>query len=1539
MNNPSQPSDYQDLLKRAYLALEKAQAKIKRLEQQKSEPIAVIGMGCRFPGGGNNPEAFWNMLFESVDAIREIPGDRWNIDQYYDPNPERIGMMNTRYGGFLDQIDCFDASFFNMSPREAIALDPQQRMVLETTWEALEYAGILAEQLAGSATGVFLGACVSDYAFLQLSDHELIDVYTGGGTALSIIANRLSYWLDLHGPSVVIDTACSSSLVTVHLAVQSLRNRECDLAFAGGVSAMIVPEPTIATTKSRMMAPDGRCKTFDARANGYVRGEGCGVIILKRLEDAQIAQDPILAVIRGSAVNQDGRTNGLTAPNALSQQDVIRKAQRNAMVNSAEIGYIETHGTGTSLGDPIEVEALAAVFNQSRVAHQHCVLGSVKTNIGHLEAAAGIAGLIKAIQCVRYGRIPAHLHFRSFNPHINFQDTPFILALENTNWPTGYTQRIAGVSSFGFGGTNAHVVVAESPPRPAMHAGGEAAGVEPLVLLLSAHTPQALLARLMHWQQWLPTQSSTALPAILATAATRRTAFAARCALVVPTAAELPAALARATPAALLAPSTPPRLAFIFSGQAPLDPAMLLALRSLPQTAAILDAGAAQLAAAGIDLWAMLTDPLAAQFVRSTDRAQPLLLLLQVALVAWWSALGVTPHAVVGHSVGEFAAAVTAGVLDLATALDLTLARGALLTPLHGQGAMLAVGAAAEQVREVLEQQAWASEVVIAAVNSPRTTVIAGTHAALAAAAAYWRAAGVFTRDVGVEYAFHSPQLDPLLPAWRETVAGIAGGATSCAFYSTVTGTVLGGDALDGGYWEQQLRAPVQFGAAVQAVLEDGIHVLVEIGPGATLQAVLEQGYAAATVSGVCIASLVGQQAPALALRTAAGRLWEAGVAIKWTSIFPDPEPPVALPAYPWQRKRYWLPTQRMSMQRQHQSTSQDSIYVVDWTPLSDVKSFLKPKTEAWLIISDQASAAMQLANNLQHQDCIVHLITNSADYTQILQKYIEQHPLHAVVYIASPYSVGQIDSTTLATQQTHIISNLLSLMHALIQLESKEAARLWIVTHQAQSVGKYDVDPSHAPLWGLSRTFHLEHPQLWGGIIDFDMEPTTVALDQATKTMLTAKLPVEQAWRGEQGYIPQLVRKPFQIQATDSLQLSEKATYLITGGLGGIGLTCAAWLVDCGARFIVLVSRKAPDDVTKQVIQQLQTRGATILTHQVDVSSATAVQQLITQIKNSLPPLRGVFHAAGVIDDGLVINQTWANYAHVFESKVIGGWNLHLATAELSLDHFVLFSSGIALTGAAGQANYAAANAFLDALAYYRHQQNLPALSINWGAWINVGMAARLGEITTRRLEHSGMQGIKPEQAMAILATLLQSNLTQVGVFDIDWNRFVQAAPPLQHSVLLRHLAANSDVALKPSEPQVYQYLMALPSYARAEQLELFVYQHIRQSLRLDTNQVIDADQGLFSLGFDSLTALDLTNRISTELGQLFPVTLIFEYSTPRALITYLFAVLFEVDQTQIEVENTTAEIQELSVQDMSEDDLIALIDQEIVLLQRPSP
>ena len=572
---PEQDSEVSQL-KRALLALKEMRARLESLEQARSEPLAVIGMGCRFPGHANSPAAFWKLLTEGVDAITEVPADRWSMDDIYASDFMAPGKANTRWGGFLDDVDQFDPAFFGISPREAIHMDPQQRILLQVAYEALEDAGLSLDKLEGSLTGVFTGihSHSSDYAWMQMRDLNDIDTHTGAGTAHSIVANRLSYLFDWQGPSIALDTACSSSLVAAHLASQSLRNHECNLALVAGVNLFLTPESTITFSKLQMMAADGRCKTFDSRADGFVRGEGCGVLVLKRLSDAQADGDRILALLQGSAVNQDGRTNGLTAPNGLSQQNVIRQALSNARISPAQITYVETHGTGTKLGDPIEVEALAEVIGKRETDSHPCVLGSVKTNIGHLEAAAGIAGLIKTILVLHHGVIPPQLHFRQLNPLISLGETRFEIATKQIQYPrTDKSPRIAGVSSFGFGGTNAHIILKEAPTVKNVEI---PAAPLPYILPISARSDEALNDLAGAYETFLSNTDSP-LVDIVSTAATRRTHHDKRLAVTGSTPVDLTEKLKAFrrkdehpdVTSGYVLPSGERGLAFVFSGQGP----------------------------------------------------------------------------------------------------------------------------------------------------------------------------------------------------------------------------------------------------------------------------------------------------------------------------------------------------------------------------------------------------------------------------------------------------------------------------------------------------------------------------------------------------------------------------------------------------------------------------------------------------------------------------------------------------------------------------------------------------------------------------------------------------------------------------------------------------------------------------------------------------------------------------------------------------------------------------------------------------------
>ncbi|MEP7245884.1 MAG: type I polyketide synthase, partial [Gammaproteobacteria bacterium] len=699
MSQPTDNSTQLSPVKRALLALEEMQKRLTASEQRLREPVAIIGIGCRFPGGASDPDKCWDLLRAGRDAVAEVPRDRWDVEAYYDPDPDAPGKMSTRWGGFLDRVDTFDPELFGISPREAVTMDPQQRLLLEVTWEALERAGQSPERLNGTRTGVFVGIATGDYAEIlaQNVDPSRIDAYFASGVAHSIASGRLSYCLGLQGPSVSIDTACSSSLVAVHQACTSLRTRESDMAIAAGVNVVLRPEHGITFSKSRMMAADGRCKAFDARADGFVRAEGCGVVLLKRLADAQRDGDPILAVIRGTAVNQDGASSGLTAPNGASQEALIRAALGNADLEPDDVSYIEAHGTGTSLGDPIEVRALGGVFGR-RSAKTPLSIGSAKTNFGHLESAAGITGLIKTVLCLVHGEIPPSLHFETPNPHIAWEELPIAVAARLQPFPMRRGRRIAGVSSFGFSGTNAHIVIEDGPQAPAPTESTEIPARPLQLLALSAKSDVALVELARSYRQHLErTNGSQSLGDICHSATTGRSHFAHRLALVVKSRDELIQsffAIERGEDAGLqgqVSGAARPKIAFLFTGQGSQYPGMARELYdSEPVVRQVLDQCAKALANE-------LPQPLLevmfgigeAGLLDQTLYTQPALFAVEVAMAALWKSWGIEPSVVLGHSVGEYAAACVAGVFSIEEGARLIAARARLMQALPAGGAML----------------------------------------------------------------------------------------------------------------------------------------------------------------------------------------------------------------------------------------------------------------------------------------------------------------------------------------------------------------------------------------------------------------------------------------------------------------------------------------------------------------------------------------------------------------------------------------------------------------------------------------------------------------------------------------------------------------------------------------------------------------------------------------------------------------------------------------------------------------------------------
>jgi acyl transferase domain-containing protein/predicted O-methyltransferase YrrM/acyl carrier protein len=896
-------------LKRALLALEEMQGRLSAAEGRGREPIAVIGIGCRLPGGVAGPDAFWRLLRDGVDAITEVPADRWDVSSVYDADPDAPGKANTRWGGFLSSVDGFDPLLFGVAPREAVNMDPQQRLLLEVSWEALEHAGQAPDGLSGSRTGVFVGICSGDYQRLSphTLDPALINAYSASGTAHSIASGRLSYVLGLQGPAVSVDTACSSSLVAFHLACQSLRAGECRMALTGGVHLMLAPDNTILFCKSRMMSPTGRCHTFGAAADGFVLGEGVGVVVLKRLLDAERDGDRILAVVRGTAVNQDGPSGGLTVPNGPAQQAVIEEALANGGVSAAEVGYVEAHGTGTSLGDPIEVRALAAALAEGRPADRPVLIGSVKTNMGHLEGAAGVTGVIKAVLAVHHGEIPPHLHADELSPHIPWNELPVAVARAGARWPEG-RRRIAGVSAFGFSGTNAHVIV-EEPPAVA----APVALARPRHLLaLSARTESALRELARRHSVHLAAHPED--PANVAyTVNTGRSHLDHRRALSFRGAEELGQQLATLAAgsepenamAGALEGTDRPRVVFLFTGQGAQYAGMGRALyETQPAFRRTLDR-CEEILRGSLDrplLSVMFEEggPL-----DQTAYTQPVLFAIEYALAEMWRSWGIEPAAVAGHSVGEYVAACVAGVFSLEAGLRLIAARGRLMQALPPGGVMVAVQADEARVREAIAP--FADRVDLAAVNAPLSLVVSGAADAVERVCARLAQQGVKTKPLSVSHAFHSPLMEPMRAAFEGEAAGVAFAAPTLPLVSNVTGEAFrAGQAPDAAYWSRHVRAPVRFLDSLGWLHRKGYRTFLEIGPAPTLSGLGPQ--CVADESCLWLPSLRKGRDDWETLLASLGTLYVRGARVDWRGFDRDyARRTVTLPTYPFERERYWF--------------------------------------------------------------------------------------------------------------------------------------------------------------------------------------------------------------------------------------------------------------------------------------------------------------------------------------------------------------------------------------------------------------------------------------------------------------------------------------------------------------------------------------------------------------------------------------------------------------------------------------------------------
>jgi acyl transferase domain-containing protein/acyl carrier protein len=2105
-------------------------------------PIAIVGLGCRFPGAEGRA-AFWRLLCDGVDAISEVPPDRWDAAALHDPDPAAPGKTITKRGGFLDRVDGFDASFFGISPREAVEMDPQQRLLLETSWEALDDAGIPPRGLAGSRTAVLFGAMWRDYGKVPGNTRHSIAQHTATGNDLSIIAARVSYVLGLEGPSVALNTACSSSLVAVHLACQSLRTGESDLALAGGVNLILAPDSTIAMSKFGGLSPDGRCFTFDARANGYGRGEGVGVVVLKRLSQAIADGDSIYCLVRGSAVNNDGRSNGLSAPSARAQEAVIRRAWHVAGIDPSEAHYVEAHGTGTQLGDPVEAEALGAVFGPSRTAERPLLVGSVKTNIGHLETAAGAAGLIKVALAMRHRVIPPSLHFERPNPHIAFAELGLRVQGSAGPWPEPSLPALAGVSAFGFGGTNSHVVLQEWRPDPAPTPvfvfsghGSQSAGMgrdlfareaafrealercEPIVrdragfsIIEALSAPAGAspiddaevgwpalvafeIALAALWQAWgvrpavvvghsigeiaaahvagaldLADALAVACEEGRLVARTRGRGAMALVGLPWDDAGEVvagyegrlcravdagpdatvlsgdPAALdealealeRRGTPAhrvrgdvaahgpelAALGPELREALRGVRARRAEVpiassvtggpvagealdashwargfcDPVRIrgaieglvgrghatfveigphpivarsitsilrragrpgIALASLrrgadatatlleahgtlhalgrprpeepereekehlvpisgasagaldaaidahrgflasassasfsvgeiactagarrshherraavvagsrPELAAALDALAAgeretapapgeqglvfvfsgqgsTWATMGSELfdrepvfrraieacdrlarthgaWS-LVDELAAgegaSRLGQTEIAQPALFAVQIALVELLRSWGVEPDAVIGHSVGELAAACVAGALDLAHAVRAVHVRGRLMQRATGLGRMASVELPAPAAARAVE--AYDGRLAVAAINDPGSAVLSGEAAALEEVLGRLAAQGVAARMLRVDHAFHSPQMTPFQRELAGALDGLTPGDAAIPMYSTVTGARIDGRRLDAAYWAANLREPVRFAAAVEAAAGDGRTLFLEIAPHAVLTGNVARCLAERWAGGRAIPTMRRGRGERRALLEALGALYGRGRDLDWGRLHPAPRRLVPLPAYPWQRERFWpdapardprllsalcsppfrappwggvgvgspegagghpllgapftVSTQPGARFWERRLGVDEVPYLADHRVQGEVVfpgaafvemalaaagevrggeqlalesvafermlalppggartvqtalvtgaegrgSFAIASLEegggAWvhhaggsLSIGDtplagspearpaelaaRAVAAEDGAEHRRRMEALglgygpafqavervfqlgggealarvrlpdpvrggaaayalhpalldagfqllaglaaeagerathvpvgvdrlrLHASPAHAAWVQarlrareagadragdvllideegrvvaeaqgVRLRALEPAPLglearwiHTVAWRPAPLpapkpaaaggawllfadrgEVGARLATLLRSRGEPCVRvalgrrferlepelfavdpgdrrGLRSLLadlpasakplrgvvylsgldaaetpwagpmgaihvaQALVQEGWRDVPRLWLVTRGAQAAAPADATsaPLSAMLWGLGRVLSLEHPELRCTLVDLGDAPEAGDAQALLDELSSGDVEDQLALRSGRRFSARLVRAlPPGAPSAEASRLSGEATYLVTGGLGGLGPSLARWMVERGARHLALVGRRGPSDEARAAARAMREAGAQVEILGADVSVRDEVAALLAEIAGRMPELRGIVHAAAVLDDRTLLELDAERFARVAAPKVLGAWNLHVLTAAMPLDFFVLYGSVAALIGSPGQANYAAANAFLDALAHHRRAAGLPALSVGWGPFSEVGLAAaeaRRGQ----RLAQRGVESLTPEQGLGALGGLL-GRAGSIAVVPFDVRRWLEFHPGAARSRFWSELSAPDGGPASGASPgrrgaAILGALRGAAPGERAGIAERYIGEQVARIAGVDASR-LDRARTFGGLGLDSLMGLELRDRLESDLGVKLPATLLFTYPTAAALAAHLLGKL----------------------------------------------